>query len=1342
MGINTNNYNLIKPAPEDFYNIQDYNGNMDIIDGQLKKLDTEKEAVIQKKTAFNKNYETSSANIKMNGTANVGSSDTIARGDHVHPTDTSRAASTHNHDGVYATAAQGTKADAAATQTSFNTHLADYVRQPGYGITTGSANTYILTLSPAPTVYIDGMGVSVKINAVNTGASTLNVNGLGAKAIVDSKGNALSSGKLRSNGIYALRYDGTNFVLLGEAIEGSGSGLDADLLDGKDSTAFATAAQGTKADAALPASSYTASDVLTKLKTVDGSGSGIDADLLDGKEATAFATAEQGTKADNALPASSYTASDVLTKLKTVDGSGCGIDADLLDGKDSTAFATAAQGAKADAAATQTSFNTHLADYIRQPGYGTTAGSANTYTVTLSPAPTAYIDGMGIIVKINAVNTGASTLNVNGLGAKAIVDSKGNALTAGKLRLNGIYSLRFDGTNFVLLGEAIEGSGSKLDADLLDGKDSTAFATATQGTKADNALPAASYTASDVLTKLKTVDGSGSGIDADLLDGKEATAFATAEQGTKADNALPASSYTASDVLTKLKTVDGSGCGLDADLLDGKDSTAFASAAQGAKADAAATQTSFNTHLADYIRQPGYGTTAGSANTYTVTLSPAPTVYIDGMGVVVKINAANTTASTLNVNALGAKAIVDSKGNALIAGKLRLNGVYSLRYDGTNFVLLGEVIEGSGSGLDADLLDGKDSTAFATAAQGTKADNALPAASYTASDVLAKLKTVDGSGSGIDADLLDGKDSTAFATAAQGIKADNAATQASFNTHLSDYVRQPGYGITTGSANTYTVTLSPAPTFAASGYIDGMGVVVKINAVNTGASTLNVNGVGASAIVDSKGNALTAGKLRLNGVYSLRFDGTNFVLLGEAIEGSGSKLDADLLDGKEATAFATAAQGTKADNALPAASYTASDVLTKLKTVDGSGSGIDADLLDGKEAIAFATAAQGAKADAAATQTSFNTHLSDTTKHKQAYNATQLGDYSNAEGYATIAMGYSHAEGYTTTAYGFCSHAEGYFAEAKGDISHAEGATTTASGYISHAEGYSTTASGDYSHAEGYSTTASNSYSHAEGYYTTANGICSHTMGFYNKTLTGNLTSFSTTSDAFVIGNGTSENTRSNAFRVTFDGKTYGLSAFNSTGADYAEFFEWADGNIDNEDRVGYFVTLDGDKIRKAISTDEYILGVVSVNPSVIGDNYADDWSGKYVTDEWGRIQYHNVVVPATYRTVHHAAVYDKNTETIVTEAYDEKVIEREERTDYVPILNPDWDSSQEYISREHRKEWSAVGMMGKLLVRDDGTCQVNGFSKPNDAGIATTATNGYRVMKRVSDEIVQILVK
>lgn len=38
----------------------------------------------------------------------------------------------------------------------------------------------------------------------------------------------------------------------------------------------------------LLASNYTAADVLTKIKTIDGTGSGLDADLLDGKQGSAY----------------------------------------------------------------------------------------------------------------------------------------------------------------------------------------------------------------------------------------------------------------------------------------------------------------------------------------------------------------------------------------------------------------------------------------------------------------------------------------------------------------------------------------------------------------------------------------------------------------------------------------------------------------------------------------------------------------------------------------------------------------------------------------------------------------------------------------------------------------------------------------------------------------------------------------------------------------------------------------------------------------------------------------------------------------------------------------------
>lgn len=81
-------------------------------------------------------------------------------------------------------------------------------------------------------------------------------------------------------------------------------------------------------------------------------------------------------------------------------------------------------------------------------------------------------------------------------------------------------------------------------------------------------------TASEILTRLLTVDGTGSLLDADKLDGQEGAYYRDASHlnaGT-----IPSARLSASDLLTLIKTVDGSASGLDADLLDGREATQFA----------------------------------------------------------------------------------------------------------------------------------------------------------------------------------------------------------------------------------------------------------------------------------------------------------------------------------------------------------------------------------------------------------------------------------------------------------------------------------------------------------------------------------------------------------------------------------------------------------------------------------------------------------------------------------------------------------------------------------------------------------------------------------------------
>ena len=357
--------------------------------------------------------------------------------------------------------------------------------------------------------------------------------------------------------------------------------------------------------------------------------------------------------------------------------------------------------------------------------------------------------------------------------------------------------------------------------------------------------------------------------------------------------------------------------------------------------------------------------------------------------------------------------------------------------------------------------------------------------------------------------------------------------------------------------------------------------------------------------------------------------------------------------------------------------------------------------------------------------------------HAEGIYTTASGDYSHAEGYCTKASGEnSHAEGFYTTPKGGCSHAEGSRTTASGENSHAEGGSTTASGESSHAEGNLTTAKGLYSHAEGYYARANGTASHAEGFLTTASGYCSHAGGYdthandyqfvtgkYNIQKTGctDKDDQSTDNSIFIVGYGTSS-TSANAFRITAAGKCYGSTSFGSSGADYAEYFEWQDGNENNEDRRGLFVTLDGDKIRLANGNDDYIVGVISANPSVIGDVQSENWHGMYKKDVFGQPLTETVEVP---------------------ESTDEKtgeVIPAHTATFFV--VNPDYNPDEEYTSREFRKEWACVGLMGKLIVVDDGTCEVNGYCKVTDGGKATKADTGYRVMKRLDDTHIQILYR
>ena len=130
---------------------------------------------------------------------------------------------------------------------------------------------------------------------------------------------------------------------------------------------------------------------------------------------------------------------------------------------------------------------------------------------------------------------------------------------------------------------------------------------------------------------------------------------------------------------------------------------------------------------------------------------------------------------------------------------------------------------------------------------------------------------------------------------------------------------------------------------------------------------------------------------------------------------------------------------------------------------------------------------------------------------------------------------YAFAEGSLTKASGPASHAEGFNTEALGNNSHAEGVFTLARGHQSHAEGTYTEAHGEYSHAEGYYCGTSGAFSHAQNNHTLAGSRSQTSIGEYNILDQGS-TDNPRGNYAFIVGNGTSNNNRSNALTVDWDG--------------------------------------------------------------------------------------------------------------------------------------------------------------------------------------------------------------
>lgn len=91
------------------------------------------------------------------------------------------------------------------------------------GTATGTGNAYVLALAPPITAYVTNQCFTFKANFTNTGASSLNINGLGAKPIkkfVVAVLSDVAASEIANGQPIHVCYDGTNMQLVG----GGGSG--------------------------------------------------------------------------------------------------------------------------------------------------------------------------------------------------------------------------------------------------------------------------------------------------------------------------------------------------------------------------------------------------------------------------------------------------------------------------------------------------------------------------------------------------------------------------------------------------------------------------------------------------------------------------------------------------------------------------------------------------------------------------------------------------------------------------------------------------------------------------------------------------------------------------------------------------------------------------------------------------------------------------------------------------------------------------------------------------------------------------------------------------------------
>jgi len=696
-------------------------------------------------------------------------------------------------------------------------------------------------------------------------------------------------------------------------------------------TAYATAAQGTTADAALPKIGGALTGAVTTSSTFDGRNVSVDGSKLDGIEAGA--TADQtGAQIKTAYEAQANAFTDTqFTKL-----SGIETGANVTDTANVVASLTAGANITIAADGTITgsdSFSLPTASTTTLGGVKVGTNLSISGTGVLSSANTTYSVGDGGLTQINftssdntkldGIETGATADQTNAeirAAVEAATDS--NVFTdADHTKLNAIEALAdvTDATNVTASGALMDSEVTNLAQ--VKSFSAADYATAAQGTLATNALPKAG----GVLTGAVTTNSTFDGVDIAVRDGILTTTTTTANA------ALPKAggTMTGNIVMPALGTVDGRDLSVDGAKLDliEAGATADQTGAQIKTAYEAEANAFTN---AQFTKLGGIETGATADQTAAeiraaVEAAINSNVFTDADHT--KLNAIEASADVTDAtNVTAAGALMDSEVTNLAQVKAFSSADYATAAQGT---LATNALPKAGGAMTGAIttnstFDGRD-----VSVDGTKLDGIETGATadQTAAQLLTAVKTVDGTTSGLDADLLDGQEGSYYTgytdTAVANLVDSSPAALNTLNELAAALGDDANFATTTATALGEKLpkaggTMTGNIVMPALGTVDGRDLSVdgaKLDGIEAGATT-----------DQTAAQILTAIK---------------------TVDGAGSGLDADLLDGLSSASFATSAQGTLATNALPKVGGALTGAVTTSSTFDGRDVSVDGAKLDG-----------------------------------------------------------------------------------------------------------------------------------------------------------------------------------------------------------------------------------------------------------------------------------------------------------------------------------------------------------------------------------------------------------